>query len=312
MGSSVRGKTIAITGAGRGIGLATALELSRAGARIIIIEIDAASAKTGVTSVEERGGQAVSCVLDVSDAEMVERTVATLVEQQGPVDILINNAGIMCLGNFLDLSSKENHRQIQVNLHGVINLMRAFLPYMERRNSGHIVNIASLAGKFGVPYSAIYSATKHAVVGLTEAVRAEYLDSNIQFTYVLPSVVDTELFDGVTAPKWPPKVTPQDVAKAVHSAIKNGDVDVFVPRIARLSMVLDLVLPRFAQDKLRTVLKVSNMFKNVNSAARAEYRLRSMFSPAANDAGGTVDSDGADKAEQIDETAEVSPASVIS
>ena len=168
MGQNVRGKTIAITGAGRGIGLATALELSRAGARIIIIEIDAASAETGVTSVEERGGQAVSCVMDVSDSALVEKSVAKLIGEHGPVDILINNAGIMCLGNFLDLSVKENERQIQVNLQGVINLMRAFLPHMEERGSGHIVNIASLAGKFGVPYSAIYSATKHAVVGLTE------------------------------------------------------------------------------------------------------------------------------------------------
>ncbi|MEE2904042.1 MAG: SDR family NAD(P)-dependent oxidoreductase [Myxococcota bacterium] len=307
----MRGKTIAITGAGRGIGLATALELSRAGARIIIIDIDAASAKTGVTSVEERGGQALSCVMDVSDSEVVEQTVADLVKEHGPVDILINNAGIMCLGNFLELSPKENERQIQVNLRGVINLMRAFLPHMEERNAGHIVNIASLAGKFGVPYSAIYSATKHAVVGLTEAVRAEYLDSNIGFTYVLPSVVDTELFDGVTAPKWPPKVTPQDVAKAVHSALQKGQVDVFVPKIARLSLVLELVLPRFAQDKLRSVLQVSNMFKDVNSEARAEYRLRSMFSPAANDAGQSTVSKIGNKDQMTEDSVESSRVSVL-
>jgi len=312
MGQNMRGKTIAITGAGRGIGLATALELSRAGAKIIIIEIDAASARIGVTSVEERGGQAVSCVMDVSDSNMVEQMVEDLLKQHGPVDILINNAGIMCLGNFLELSGKENDRQIEVNLQGVINLMRAFLPQMQERNSGHIVNIASLAGKFGVPYSAIYSATKHAVVGLTEAVRAEYLDSNIGFTYVLPSVVDTELFDGVTAPIWPPKVTPQDVAKAVHSALQKNQVDVFVPKIARLSLVLELVLPRFAQDKLRALLQVSNMFKDVNSSARAEYRLRSMFSPAANDAGQSSLSNTEEKEPMPEESVGSSRVSVLS
>jgi len=273
---NLRGKLVLITGAGRGIGLATAIELSRAGARIIVVELDAAAAEAGVTSIEERGGKAWSYVMDVSDRSAVDKTISQIEEDCGPLDIVINNAGIMLLGEFMEHEHQQDIRQMEVNFFGVVNVMRSVLPYMEKRGRGHIVNIASLAGKFGVPYSALYSASKHAVIGLTESIRGEYLDSNIHFSYVMPGVVETELFMGATKPKWPPMSTPQDVAVGVRRAIEKRKVEVFVPRLARFSLYLRLFLPQFAQDKLSRVLNVAEMFRNVDRAKRQEYVLRAM------------------------------------
>jgi len=273
----LRGKRVLITGAGRGIGLATAIELSRAGARIVVAELDLASAEAGVTAVKEHGGQAWPYVMDVSDRAAVFSTIEQIELEQGPLDIVVNNAGIMLLGEFLEHETKHDERQMGVNFYGVLNVMRAVLPSMKKRGSGHIVNIASMAGKFGLPYSAVYCASKHAVIGLTESLRGEYIDHGINFSYVMPGVVDTELIVGTEKPVWPPVATPQDVAQAVRYAIERRKVDVFVPRMGRLSMYLQLALPRFAQDRLARLLNLADMFRVVDQRKREVYTARAMM-----------------------------------
>jgi NAD(P)-dependent dehydrogenase (short-subunit alcohol dehydrogenase family) len=273
----VRGKLVLITGAGRGIGLATAIELSRAGARIVVAEIDEASAEAGVAAIKEHGGQAWPCLMDVSRPAMVTSCIQMIESERGPLDIVVNNAGIMLLGDFLELDSANDERQLAVNLCGIINVLRAVLPGMKARQSGHIVNIASMAGKFGLPYSAVYCASKHAVIGLTESLRGEYIDHGINFSYVMPGVVDTELIVGTEKPVWPPVATPQDVAQAVRYAIERRKVDVFVPRMGRLSMYLQLALPRFAQDRLARLLNLADMFRVVDQRKREVYTARAMM-----------------------------------
>src|SRR5690606_16876449 len=132
------------------------------------------------------GGRVGAYRLDVTDLDAFRDVVARVEADLGPIDLLVNNAGIMPVGGFAALASTTDEKQIAINLHGVIHGMRAMLPRMERRRRGHIVNIASSAGKIGIPNLAVYCATKHAVVGLTEAVRAEYIASGIGFTYVMP------------------------------------------------------------------------------------------------------------------------------
>ena len=276
MGKSKRidGQLALITGAGRGIGLATALELSRAGVRIANAELDENLAEAGARAVRDAGGDATGHVLDVADRDRFDAVVAQVEQSHGPIDILVNNAGIMTLGSFLEHGAKQDDVQIAVNLRGVMNGMRAVLPRMLERRSGHIVNIASMAGRYGTPYAAVYSATKFGVIGLTEAVRNEHLGSGVGFSYVMPALVNTDLISGAGAPLWPPVLEPRDVSKAVHRAIVRNDLDVYVPRIGRLSTILPIFMTRRMQDWLAGKLSVTQMFQTVDRGARAAYVAR--------------------------------------
>ena len=270
------GKLVFITGGGRGIGAACAAELARAGARVAIGELDASLANDGVRAVRDAGGSGSGYVLDVTHRDQFDQVIDQAEKDNGPIDVLINNAGIMALGAFVEHGRREDDRQLEVNLRGVMNGMRAILPRMIHRNSGHIVNIASVAGRVGAPFAAVYSATKFAVVGLTEAVRGELIDTNIDFTYVMPSLVDTELIAGAGRPVWPPVLSPQDVAKATRRGIERRQVDVFVPRVARMSVVLPVLLPRSVLDWMGRRLNVADMFSQVDRAQRSAYVARTL------------------------------------
>src|SRR6185312_9766372 len=164
------GQTAAITGAARGIGKATAQAFLRQGMKVAIGDVDLAAAQQ---TASELGQRTIALPLDVTERESFARFLDEAEKQLGPLDVLVNNAGIMPLGRFVDEDDITARRIIDINLHGVILGMKLGLERMVARNHGHIVNIASQAGKFGAPGGATYSATKHAVVGLTEAVRGE-------------------------------------------------------------------------------------------------------------------------------------------
>ena len=159
---SIHGKVVAITGGARGIGKATAEALARKGARVAIGDLDADLA---AQTADGLAGEAIGLELDVTKRESFADFLAQVEERLGPLDVIINNAGIMPLGDFVDEDDATAHRMIDINLHGVIYGMKLALPGMLRRNTGHIVNIASQAGKAGFPGGATYCATKHAVVG---------------------------------------------------------------------------------------------------------------------------------------------------
>lgn len=273
--SGLGGRVALVTGAGRGIGRATAVALARAGASVVVAELDAAAAAAGVESVRAAGGHAVPKVLDVTDAARFAAVVAEVESELGPIEVLINNAGLMLVGGFLEHGPEEDGRQLAVNLGGVVHGMRAVLPGMLARDRGHIVNLASVAGVVGVPHAAMYSATKFAVVGLTEAVRAELLDTGVRASYVCPVLVDTELIAGTGRPRWPPVQTPEAVADAILGTLETGAVDVFVPPIARFARSLPPLLPRAISDLVGRKLDVVGMFARVDRARRAAYAARS-------------------------------------
>ena len=277
----IAGSRALVTGAGRGIGLATAVQLARAGATVDVVELDERLAEAGAQAVRDAGGDAAGHVLDVRDGARFSALVETIENAQGPVDILVNNAGLMTLGSFLEHGTAEDERQLAVNLRGVANGMRAVLPRMVARGRGHVVNIASVAGRVGAPHAAMYSATKFATIGLTEAVRAEHLGTGVDFTYVMPAFVQTELVAGTSHPVWPPPVQPEDVGAAVVRAIERRQVDVYVPRVARISTLLPVILPRAALDFLGRKLGMLDMFAHVDPASRASYVART--SGSAND-----------------------------
>ena len=207
------GQTAAITGGARGIGRATAQAFLRQGMRVAIGDVDFQAAQQ---TAEELGSSAVALGLDVTERESFAAFLDGAEEQLGPLDVLVNNAGIMPLGRFVDEDDLTTQRMIDINLHGVIFGMKLALARMVPRDRGHIVNIASQAGKFGAPGGATYSATKHAVVGLTEAVRGELrmMGANIDLSYVMPFVVNTELGSGTATVRGQRNLEPSEVARA--------------------------------------------------------------------------------------------------
>jgi NAD(P)-dependent dehydrogenase (short-subunit alcohol dehydrogenase family) len=260
------GRDVAITGGARGIGLQTAKAFSERGARVLIGDIDFDGAKAAVGEVP--GVRAVR--LDVRDGQAFER----FVDEAGELDVLVNNAGIMPLGPFLDEQEEVTRRQIEVNLWGVMAGMRAALPGMVERGRGQIVNVASMGGRFPLPGAATYTATKAAVIGLTEAVRHELRGSGVTLTTVLPALVETELVAGVPEGRGLPAATPEQAATAIVRGVERRSATVYVPRRLRLAEAALAVAPRALVDFTRRRLDDRRVLERLDSAARRGYDER--------------------------------------
>ncbi len=268
---SVAGKVVAITGGARGIGKATATALVRRGARVAIGDLDLDLAEKTAT---ELGGNAVAFKLDVTDRSSFEAFLDAAEKELGPVDVLVNNAGIMPLGPFEQESDDTAKLMIDINLHGVIYGCKLALERMIPRGEGHIVNIASQAGKAGIPGGATYSATKHAVVGLSEAIRLENRDRGIEVSCVMPAVVNTELGSGLTDTRGVKKLEPEEVADAICEALETNRFDVWVPKSsAGVSVVLNLV-PRSGREAIARIMKADKVLAEVDEQKRAAYEER--------------------------------------
>jgi short-subunit dehydrogenase len=198
----------------------------------------------------------------------------------GPLDVLVNNAGIMPLGRFLDESDATAERTIDINLHGVISGMKIVLPRMVARNRGHVINLASQAGRYGVPGGATYSATKHAVIGLSEAVRAELRQqgADVDVSYVLPYAVNTELGLGLEEARGFKKLEPEEVAAAIVEGLRNRDVEIWVPRRSKATYRFTTVLPRRLSEGLARALKADRVLAGADANARRGYELRAAHS----------------------------------
>ena len=274
---SVAGKMVAITGGARGIGKATALALIRRGARVAIGDLDLELAEK---TAAELGGNAVAFKVDVTDRDSFVTFLDDAERELGPLDVLINNAGIMPLGRFEEETDETAKMLIDINLHGVIYGTKLALERMIPRRSGHIVNIASQAGKAGIPGGATYCATKHAVVGLSEAVRLENLENGIEISCVMPAVVNTELGSGLTDTRGVKKLEPEEVAEAIVEAIETNRFDVWVPRSsAGIAVALNMV-PRSGREFIARTMKADKVLAEVDDATRASYEERAACSTA--------------------------------
>ena len=271
----IGGKVVAITGGARGIGRATAAALVREGAKVAIGDLDKPLTEGAAA---ELGGETVGLELDVTRRDSFANFLDQVSERLGPLDVLINNAGIMPIGPFLDEDDATAQRMIDINLHGVIYGMKLALPGMRERGSGHLVNLASQAGKAGLPGGATYCATKHAVVGLSEAVRAELRDTGIEVSVVMPAVVNTELGSGLPETPGIKKVEPEDVAQAIIRALQFPKFDVWVPASSAVMDKLIHPLPRRAREVIGRLLKVDKVLAEPDRAQRAAYEARAAHS----------------------------------
>jgi len=267
------GETAAITGAARGIGRATAQALLGQGMKVAIGDVDVDAARK---TAEELGPSAVALELDVTDRQSFSDFLDETERQLGPLDVLVNNAGIMQIGRFIDEDDLTAQRMVDINVHGVIFGMKLALARMIPRDRGQIVNISSQAGKFGTPGGATYAATKHAVVGLTEAVRGELrlMGAHIDLSYVMPYVVKTELGSGLGEARGLSNLEPADVADAIVEALQFGLVEVWVPKSAKRTNILGTVLPRRLSEGMARAMKADRVLADADAGARRSYELR--------------------------------------
>jgi NADP-dependent 3-hydroxy acid dehydrogenase YdfG len=276
---SLHGKVAVVTGGGRGIGAATARALVAKGARVAIGDVDLATAEQTAAAL---GGGTIALHLDVTDRPGFTAFLDAVEEKLGPIDVLVNNAGIMPVVRADEEPDATIIRQIEINLHGVIHGTAEALRRMRPRGTGHIVNIASAAGKNGFPGLATYCATKHGVVGYSEAVRWETRGSGIELSVVMPSLVSTELTSGIEDARGVKRVTPEQVADAIVSAIQVPKFDVFVPREVGVIVKVTGALPRRAREAIARALKAERIVIDaVGSPARAAYEARAAASAPA-------------------------------
>lgn len=219
---SLKGKNAIITGAGRGIGRATAMALAKEGVNLGLIGLNMSNLEKVAAELASYDINVSAATADVSDLTSVHHAVEHIQSDLKSIDILINNAGTGKFGGFLDLSPEEWENIIRVNLMGVYNVTRAVLPGMIEQKSGDIVNISSTAGQKGAPVTSAYSASKFAVLGLTESLMLEVRKHNIRVTAFTPSTVVTDLaYDANLINGNPENVMqPDDLAELIVSGLK--------------------------------------------------------------------------------------------
>lgn len=239
----LRGKVVLVTGASRGIGAAVAEAASAKGARVGLI----ARSRDDLEAVLARcGGRGAAASADVADPSATATAIATLEAELGPVDVLVANAGIGAYGPFADVEPEQIERLVRVNVLGTMHAIRTVLPGMIARRHGHIVTIGSIAGRIGSPFEALYSATKFAGVGLTEALAVEVKPYGIAVSLVNPGPVATDFGHARGHPydrARPKPVAPETVAGAVIDAIEHGKAETYVPSMFRPAVIVRHLIP---------------------------------------------------------------------
>jgi NAD(P)-dependent dehydrogenase (short-subunit alcohol dehydrogenase family) len=268
---SPAGKVIAITGAARGIGLATATVLRDSGARVAIGDVD----ESAVHAAGNRLGLAVHRRLDVTDRQSFTDFLDTVETQLGPMDVLVNNAGVIAVGSALEEADAATRRLLDVNVYGVILGTKLAAQRMLPRRRGHIINIASLGAVVPAPGIATYCATKHAVLGFTDTVRLENRGSGLHFSAVLPTLVNTDMIAGLSGLRGMRNAEPEDVARAVAALITKPKARVMVPRSLNAVRLAQKVMPQAAFEALSRGLGAESVFGGqVDAEKRKRYTER--------------------------------------
>ncbi|XVQ12871.1 SDR family oxidoreductase [Spirillospora sp. CA-255316] len=262
-------KVIAITGAARGIGYATARALKAKGATVVIGDID----ETAVKEAGTRLGVAAH-PLDVTSRASFTAFLAAVEEEAGALDVLINNAGIMPIGPVTGESDADARRCLDINVHGVMLGTKLALERMLPRGGGHVINIASLAGVLYTPGLALYNASKAAVVAFTEATRLEVLDRGVHVSAVLPTFTNTELVAGTASPKGQQNAEPEDVAAAVVELIGRPRPQVVVPRRLGSQARLGVLFPDRLKRAIARRYGLDKIFLEFDPEARRSYDAR--------------------------------------
>lgn len=251
----LRGKVVLITGAARGMGRLHAMNFAREGSRVVITDLDGGELDKTEAEMRGEGHEVASYVHDVSDREGCFELARKVEAEVGPIDVLVNNAGITTAEYVMDTTENTFRRIIDVNYLGPVWIMHAVIPGMIGRGSGHVVNVCSIVAKVAPPKLGAYNASKSALLSITDTIRQELKGSGVNFTIVNPGYIATGMFEGARVPLITHWQDPQKVADALVDAVKKNKAEIFVPRFMTLvaSAVRGLGLPRLVDLSFGTL-----------------------------------------------------------
>lgn len=250
---NLAGKKVLITGAARGVGLALARAFGDESAVVLLTDVDQEALDGALGELEAHGVSCRAYRMDVTDLQQIEATRQKIHDEVGPIEVLVNNAGVVFGGPFLDVPIERHLKTYRVNVEGVVAMTHAFLQDLLLAREGHLVNVASASGFVGLPYGSTYASSKWAVIGFSESIRLELKKGShhhVGVTAVCPLYVDTGMFEGAEPPKLTRFLKPEELAEKVLEAVHDGDAFVLEPWLAKLTPALAHALPRRLSDLL--------------------------------------------------------------
>jgi NAD(P)-dependent dehydrogenase (short-subunit alcohol dehydrogenase family) len=265
------GAIVLVTGAARGIGRATAETFAKRGARVVLGDLDAEAVHEAAAAI---GRGALGFSLDVASRTSFAAFVEGALAAHGRIDILVNNAGLMPLGGFLEQSDAIGRVTFDVNVWGLVHGMKLVLPGMIAGGRGHIVNVASMAGKIGLPGMAVYNASKFAAVGLSAAVRREHAQDGVSVSAILPSAVRTGLVAGVPLGRGLPTIEPEEVADAIVRSCASRRAEIPLPAYVGVWDLVEAIAPERVLALGRRLLGERRVLTSVDPVARSAYEER--------------------------------------
>lgn len=257
---TLNGKRVLITGAAGGIGKAIAERFAAAGADLVLVDLNEDRLGETAGAMRQRGARVTAYALDVTETSRIAGLREQIHRDGGPIDVLVNNAGLVFGGAFLEVPLEKHLTTYRVNTIGLVAITHAFLPDLIAGRDGHVVNIASASGFIGLPYGATYASSKWAVLGFSESLQLELEvqgNRHVHVTAICPSYVATGLFAGVKAPLTTQLLTPEKVADLTHRAILKNRPYVCAPWLAQVTPTLKGLLPFGVFYKVAAALGVN-------------------------------------------------------
>jgi NAD(P)-dependent dehydrogenase (short-subunit alcohol dehydrogenase family) len=262
---SFDGKTVLITGGSRGLGLVLARDVAAEGARVAICGRDPAALERAAATLERIGATVIAVPADVTERESVRGLVETVAERLGPIDVLINNAGVIEVGPAETMALSDYEEAMATNFWGMVYPTLQVLPSMRERGGGRIVNITSIGGKLGIPHLLPYSASKFAALGFSQGLRAEVRRDGVAVTTAIPGLMRTgsprnAIFRGRHRAEYAwfsigdslpgLSVSADEASRRILSAARRGDAEVLFPAAARLAVIASTVAPNLTASAL--------------------------------------------------------------
>lgn len=276
--TDLTGKVVAITGGARGIGRCTAEAFLARGAKVVIGDVDVELVeKTAAELAATQGAEVAGLPLDVTDRASFAAFLDRTEELFGPLDVLVNNAGIMPTGLYADESDAMTDRMIDINVNGVLIGSKLAARRFLDRGRGHLVNVASLAGVNPAAALATYCGTKHFVLGFTESLHRELAEHGVGVTAVLPGVVRTELSAGAKVPGWAEglsTVDPEDIAATIVEVVGTQKMRAICPKALGATIKVSSLLPERGRLGFERLTKFDQAFTQADPATRAKYHAR--------------------------------------